>query len=173
MPRPVDQLSFQHDVHLIPEGFPGAGNVLVFDNEGAGGVPPFYLELFQGSRILEIDPVTKNIVWQYDASASVQPYWGFFSPIISSARRLPNGNTLIDEGIYGRIFQITPKGEIVWEYVNSHFGKNTGIEHQEQVGMMVNWIFRAQPVPYEWVPEGTPHSENPVILPNLTEFHIR
>ena len=173
LPRPVDKLSFQHDVHLIPEGSPGAGNVLVFDNEGPGGVPPFYLELFQGSRVLEIDPITKEIVWQYDASSSNQPYWNFFSPIISSARRLPNGNTLIDEGIHGRVFQVTPDGEIVWEYVNPHFGKHTGIRHQEEAQMMVNWVFRAQPVPYDWVPEGTPHSEDPVIPPKVSDFRIK
>jgi hypothetical protein len=172
VPRPVDQLSFQHDVHMIPEGLPGAGNVLVFDNEGAGGVPPFYLELFQGSRVLEIDPITREIVWQYDASASKQPYWAFFSPIISSARRLPNGNTLIDEGIHGRIFQVTSDGEIVWEYVNPHFGTHTSIDHQERAQMAVNWVFRAQPVPYDWVPEGTPHSEDPVAPPTLPAFHI-
>ena len=173
LPRPVDQLSFQHDVHLIPEGLPGAGNVLVFDNEGAGGIPPFYLELFQGSRVLEIDPITKDIVWQYDGSSSKQPYWKFFSPIISSARRLPNGNTLIDEGIHGRIFQVTPEGEIVWEYLNPHFGRQTGIRHQEEAEMMVNWIYRAQPVPYDWVPEGTPHSEDPVIPPKLSDFRVK
>ncbi|MBN0517361.1 ArsR family transcriptional regulator, partial [Pseudomonas aeruginosa] len=34
LPRPVDQISGQHDAHLIPEGLPGAGNLLVFDNQG-------------------------------------------------------------------------------------------------------------------------------------------
>jgi len=172
VPRPVAMITGQHDAHMIPEGLPGAGNVLVFDNHGSAGFPPFYLELFQGSRVLEIDPTTKEIVWQYDASASGMPFWSFFSSFISSARRLPNGNTLICEGMNGRVFQVTSAGEIVWEYVNPHFG--TWADHDtDSGGNLTNWIFRAQPVPYDWVPEGTLRSEKPVIPPKLTGFHIR
>jgi len=172
LPRTVDQLGGEHDAHMIPEGLPGAGNVLVFDNQGAAGFPPFYLDIFQGSRILEIDPITKQIVWQYDGSASGQPFWGFFSSFISSARRLPNGNTLICEGMNGRLFQVTRDGEIVWEYVNPHFGE-WSIHHLKVGGASSNWVYRAQPVPYDWVPDGTPHSEDPVIPPELSEFRIR
>lgn len=39
LPRPVDQFVGQHDAHLIPAGLPGAGNVLVFDNQGSAGYP--------------------------------------------------------------------------------------------------------------------------------------
>ncbi len=46
--------------------------------------------------------------------------WSFFSSFVSSARRLPNGNTLIDEGMDGRLFQITAGGDIVWEYLNPY-----------------------------------------------------
>jgi hypothetical protein len=35
---------------------------------------------------------------------------------------LPNGNTLIDEGWFGRFFEVTPEGDVVWEYVNPYFG---------------------------------------------------
>jgi len=104
--------------------------------------------------VLEIDPITKEIAWQYDASMSKQPFWAFFSPIISSARRLPNGNTVIDEGIHGRIFQATREGGIVWEYMNPYFGPWSAIPHQEQRRMQINWVYRAQPVRYDWVPEG-------------------
>lgn len=34
----------------------------------------------------------------------------------SIAQRLSNGNTMIDEGATGRVFEVTPRGEIVWEY---------------------------------------------------------
>jgi hypothetical protein len=33
-------------------------------------------------------------------------------------QRLPNGNTLVCEGIPGHFFELTPQGEIVWDYVN-------------------------------------------------------
>jgi hypothetical protein len=155
LPRPVDQLSGQHDAHLIPEGLPGAGNLLVFDNQGAAGFPPARLGIFASSRVLEIDPQSLHIVWQYTAEDSGSPPWAFHSSFISSARRLPNGNTLIDEGQNGRIFQVTPRGKIVWEYINPFFG-STLIGSRE---IRSNWVFRAQPVPYEWVPDGTPRAE--------------
>jgi len=168
LPRPVDQISGQHDAHLIPEGVPGAGNLLVFDNQGGAGFPPAALGIFSASRILEIDPVKKEIVWQYTGADSDRPVWSFHSSFISSARRLPNGNTLIDEGMNGRIFQITPQGEIVWEYVSPYFAQATVATQK----LYSNWVYRAQPVPYDWVPAGTPHSEIPVAEPDITTFRV-
>lgn len=168
VPRPIDQTSGQHDAHIIPKGLPGEGNLLVFDNEGPSGYPPTRISTQHGSRILEIDPIKKEIVWQYTALDSEQPVWDFFSSYISSARRLPNGNTLIDEGMNGRIFQVTADGEIVWEYVSPYFTKY----QQDSKSIFTNWIFRAQPVPYNWVPEGTPHSEIAVEEIDITKFRI-
>ena len=171
LPRPVDTICGQHDAHMIPEGLPGAGNVLVFDNQGAAGIPPIYLNMFPGSRILEIDPISKDIVWQYDASNSGRPFWTFFSSFISSARRLPNGNTLICEGMNGRLFQVTVEGDIVWEYVNPYFGEWT--DHDvESGGSLSNWVFRGQPIPYHWVPEGISSTEEAVIPPDLSKFRL-
>jgi len=88
----------------------------------------------------------------------------------SAARRLPNGNTFIDEGQSGRLFQVTRDGDIVWEYVNPYFrlGKDqlTGREATN------NSLYRGQPVSYEWVPAGTPHTEKAVIPPELSQFRI-
>ena len=58
----------------------------------------------------------------------------FFSPRISNAQRLPNGNTLIK---FGRFFEVTPEGAVVWEYVNPYFGGSP--RPQEQT----NQVFRA------------------------------
>ena len=170
--RPVDQISGQHDAHLIPEGLPGAGNLLVFDNQGEGGFPPVPLSVTGGSRVLEIDPVKQEIVWQYDGESSGRPGWTFLSSFISSARRLPNGNTLIDEGSNGRFFQVTPQGEIVWEYVSPYFGPLFGNVPGVGPGVPSNWVYRAQSVPYEWAPAGTARSEKPVIPPPLAEFRL-
>ncbi|MUI11770.1 ArsR family transcriptional regulator [Massilia dura] len=163
VPRPVDQLIGQHDAHIIPEGLPGAGNLLVFDNQGEAGYPKVSPGIFPHSRVLEIDPVKKEIVWQYTAVDSRQPAWSFYSAFISSARRLPNGNTLIDEGMNGRFFQVTQKGDIVWEYVSPYYGASAVGGNGKQVD--TNWVYRAQPVPYEWVPEGTPRAEQAVPVP--------
>lgn len=163
VPRPVDQIIGQHDAHIIAEGLPGAGNLLVFDNQGEAGYPKVSPGIFPHSRVLEIDPVKKEIVWQYTAVDSRQPAWSFYSAFISSARRLPNGNTLIDEGMNGRFFQVTPQGDIVWEYVSPYYGTSAVGGNGKQVD--TNWVYRAQPVPYDWVPEGTPRAEQPVSAP--------
>lgn len=123
LPRPVDQISGQHDAHIIEKGLPGEGNLLVFDNQGTTGYPPVRLPTQPGSRVLEIDPVKMEIVWQYTGVNSGRPGFTFYSSYISSARRLPNGNTLIDEGMNGRFIQVTPKGEIVWEYISPYFSQ--------------------------------------------------
>jgi arylsulfotransferase ASST len=169
VPRPVDQTSGQHDAHLIPPGLPGAGNLLVFDNQGEAGYPAQKLAVLPGSRVLEINPSTKQIVWQYTAADSGQPPWGFYSSFISSARRLPNGNTLIDEGMSGRFFQVTPKGEIVWEYVSPYLGPAP----LSAKGALSNYVYRAQPVLYDWVPAGTPHGEQAVTPPALATYQIK
>jgi hypothetical protein len=113
LPRPLDQISGQHNPHFIADGLPEAGNLLVFDNQGGAGYPPAPLGIYAGSRVLEIDPVTMHIVWQYTAEDSGRPPWTF----VSNAQRLPNGNTLSADGMRGRIFQVTPSGEVVWEYL--------------------------------------------------------
>jgi hypothetical protein len=173
VPRQVDQISGPHDAHLIPEGLPGAGNLLVFDNQGEGGYPPVPLRVTGGSRVLEIDPIKKEIVWQYDGEKSGRPAWTFLSSFISSARRLPNGNTLIDEGYDGRFFQVTPKGEIVWEYISPYLGNFYGNVQGVGHDIPSNWVYRAQPVPYEWAPAGTPHSEQAVTPPVLADFRTQ
>jgi hypothetical protein len=35
-----------------------------------------------------------------------------------------------------------------------------------------NYVYRAQPVPYDWVPGGTPHAEKAVKAPALSEYHV-
>jgi len=54
-------------------------------------------------------------VWHYEAKSRTD----FFSSEISGAQRLPNGNTLICAGVVGHLFEITPSGEMVWQYVNA------------------------------------------------------
>lgn len=170
VPRPVDRTSGQHDAHIIPEGLPGAGNLLVFDNEGEGGYPPVELSVTGGSRVLEIDPVKKEIVWQYTGEDSGGPGWSFQSTHISAARRLPNGNTFIDEGQKGRLFQVTAGGEIVWEYVNPYFHR--GLDAVSGHATANNQLYRAQPVPYAWVPAGTPHAERAISAVDISQFRL-
>lgn len=170
-PRPVDQISGQHDAQLIQDGLPGAGNLLLLDNQGEAGYPPAKLEVTGGSRILEIDPITKEIVWEYQAYDSGEANWAFYTPFIGSVQRLPNGNTLIDEGTDGRFFQITPSGRIVWEYVSPYFGAAPIFPLPFHRAARSNWVYRCQAVPYGWVPD-TPHTETPVTAWNPADFHL-
>ena len=57
-------------------------------------------------------------MWKYEEGIPSN----FFSPRISNAQRLPNGNTLVNDGWFGRFFEVTSDGEVVWEYVNPYFG---------------------------------------------------
>jgi hypothetical protein len=169
LPRPVDQLSGQHHAQIIPKGLPGAGNLLLFDDQGGAGFPPASLGIYAGSRILEIDPIKKEIVWQYTGENSGRSVWSFHSSLVSSVQRLPNGNTLIDEGVHGRFFQITPGGDIVWEYVNPYLGRWKTADGKP---FQFSLVYRIQAVPYDWVPEGTPHAETPVTEIDITKFRV-
>jgi hypothetical protein len=102
------------------------GNILIFDNgvHRLDDPLPF-------SRVIEINPATNEIGWTYQD----RPVSNFFSPRMGNAQRLPNGNTLINEASFGRFFEVTGDGEIVWEYVNPFFG---GLPHAE-----TNEVFRA------------------------------
>jgi hypothetical protein len=99
----------QHAPTLLPNG-----NILIFDN----GVHRLD-DSVPYSRVIEVDPATNKIVWKYQD----KPTWNFFSPRMGYAQRLPNGNTLITESSFGRVFEVSKEGEIVWEFVNPFFGK--------------------------------------------------
>ena len=144
----------QHHAHMIPDGLPGAGNILVFDNGGWAGYDnpnpgaPMGVKAAQRdyTRVLEFDPITLDIVWQYTPREAgfVIPLDAsrFYSPFISAAQRLPNGNTMITEGSDGRLLEVTPDHEIVWEFINPYMD-----------GRNMNMVYRAYRVPYEWVPQ--------------------
>lgn len=117
-------LAGQHNPTPLPNG-----HILVYDNG------PHRLDsTWPFSRVLEIDRATKAIVWKYEDD----PVWKFFSPRISSAQRLPNGNTQICEGFFGRVFEVTPAGDVVWEYVNPYF-----MGPPDRPKEAVNQLFRA------------------------------
>ena len=92
------------------------------------------------SRVVEIDPATCEVVWSYEK----MPPLAFFSPIIPNAQRLWNGNTLINEGATGRLFEVTSQGEVVWEYINPYFCGPTARAQQ-------NSVFRAYRYPLDLV----------------------
>jgi outer membrane protein assembly factor BamB len=127
----------QHDPDILANG-----NMLLFDNlgnfldaagndaEGGGG----------RSRIIEFDPATTEIVWQY-AGTPEEP---FESDVRASQERLANGNTLVTEETGGRIIEVTPDGEIVWEFVNPVRAEGRG-ENGGDMIPIVSWAQRIDP----------------------------
>lgn len=96
----------QHEPNLL-----ASGNILIFDNRGAG----------ETSRVLEINPVTHEIAWRHPPEGGTP----FYSEWCGSAQRLPNGNTLITETDNGRAFEVAPNHKLVWEYINpNQFDEN-------------------------------------------------
>jgi hypothetical protein len=69
--------------------------------------------------VVEVNPTTGKVEWEYIGRSPDK----FYSSLISGCQRLPNGNTLICEGINGRIFEVTMEGEVVWEFISPFFAQ--------------------------------------------------
>lgn len=104
---------YQHDPDFLDDG-----TILVFDNYGA-------YDLGGGrSQILSINPEDNSFKWQYTGTVD----YPFHSVIRGSQQKLPNGNVLITESTKGRIFEVSPYGNIVWEYISESLERgNIGI----------------------------------------------
>lgn len=168
----VGQVVGQHMAYMIPDTLPGGGNIMLFDNGGGAGYGALIVGLTDDngtpedftddvklgawmnkyrnfSRVIEINPITKQIVWQY---VQARPTGGslvgndhkFYSNIMSGAQRLLNGNTLITEADTGRVFEVTRAGEVVWEYAPDWISG----------GGFGGSVYRAYRVPEFWLPTG-------------------
>jgi hypothetical protein len=103
------QWQFQHEFTILD-----SGNIMLFDNEGNNG----------RSKVIELNPATQQIEWSYGMNSKES----LDSPLCGIAERLPNGNTLITEAVPGRVIEVTPSGDIVWEFFNpSRLGDNPEI----------------------------------------------
>ena len=105
----------QHNVTWVDED-----HIQVFDNG------------LSASKIIEIEVSTGEVSWSYEAS----PVHQFFSNYISGAERLWSGSVLVCEGSSGRLFEVTRKGEVVWEWINPF------VNHRSNGGVAVG-IYRA------------------------------
>ncbi len=164
----------QHHAHMIPRGLPGEGNILVFDNGGQAGYGPpnpgaptgERYALRDYSRILEFDPVTLEVIWRNTpletGGRNAPRGFRLYSSYISSAQRLPNGNTMITEGGGGRLFEVTPDYEIIWEYISPFVDKRRHM----------NAVYRAYRVPYHWVPQVDKPEEKALPRLNNSKFRV-
>jgi hypothetical protein len=148
------QLYYQHDVRWIPDGWAGAGNLLVFDNG-----PQSAKELW--SAVVEIiPPLTATGDYRLAAEEPFEPakpHWeytapdpeNFFAPFVSGAQRLENGNTFVCQGPTGRFFELDAEDRIVWEYKNPY---SEGVQEEDgwvPAGAADNpfGVFRATRIP--------------------------
>jgi hypothetical protein len=122
-----------HDPQILPNG-----HLMLFDN----------VAYPDSSQVSEIDLETGKTVWSYRGSEA-HP---FLSTGLGAASRLPGGNTLITESMAGRAFEVTPEGEIVWEFYNPYRGGD-----QKQ---FIATIFEMEPIPadfpVDWIPPKAP-----------------
>ena len=158
---------------------PGAGNMMIFNNGARqlGSVfssviefDPYDGPMENGVYVPEMEaghsapggggmgmgmgmgsPVSNQIVWTFRSTLETS----FFSTYISSAQRLPNGNTFICSGAHGHLFEVTPEGEVVWEYVNpvgDRTGEDFGIYEimTDTAGRAFNSVFKCARYPLDY-----------------------
>ena len=124
----------QHDANWIDEGLPGAGNILVFNNNtstrsiarvGTGGAAAATAqEQLKGiSNVHEINPTIDNGRYVIGKAGTFEAkqiwFWehkDFFAPFQGGARRLPNGNSLLTDTVGRRVWEVAPDGDVVVRY---------------------------------------------------------
>jgi len=99
-----DGLDHQHEAVMVGDGAVGEGLIMVFNN----GLDNLYA--YRQSRIQAIDPVAEKVVWEYSSE-------DLFSSIGGIVQPLPDGNVFVTSSHGGRAFEMTPDGEIVWQWV--------------------------------------------------------
>lgn len=168
----LDWIVGLHHTHMIPKGLPGEGNILIYDNGGRGGYgapnpgSPTGMNnaIRDSSRVIEINPTTLRVEWEFSGrTMGYRDEYKIYSSYVSSAQRLPNGNTLITNGAVGQFMEVTPDLEIVWEYISPYFNKNG----------KYNLVYRCYRVPYDYVPQLKKPVETAVIPADNSKLRIQ
>ncbi len=114
-----------HDPQPVADG----SRILFFANGAFDKPKP------QRSALIELDAKSGEEVWRWEAGIP----WTFYSHVMGGVQRLPNGNTLVCESVYGRIFEVDGEtGEVVWDYINPDFSAPYPTARE-----LANSIFRA------------------------------
>jgi len=152
----------QHDATWVEEGYPGEGDILVFNN-GVGRAGPRYSSVEQ-----IVPPVDGNGNYALAGGAAYEPAaptWiytapnptDFYSQNISGATRQPNGNTLICSGAQGWFFEVNLAGDLVWEYTNVYPNPQN------------NHVFKVHRYPHYLFPEAESISAS---VADTVDFHL-
>ena len=105
----------QHGINWIPDGYPGEGNFLVYNN--------IHQRNPNRSAVLEFECIAdENGFYEIEDGQPFGPItyeWiylaNFFSPTQSGAQRLPNGNTLITVTNEFDFFEVDMSGRVEWD----------------------------------------------------------
>jgi len=123
------QMVWQHDPDFID-----GDRIGVFDNKGgnqANAQPSSRILVFDAreapspapSQVGSQPPTSTGVTVAYEGTTTAQ----FFTDIMGKHQWLPNGNVLVTESTAGRAFEINPRGEIVWQYINYVENKTVGL----------------------------------------------
>lgn len=133
----------QHQPTLL-----AGGRMLMFDNGGPRGA----------SQVLELAPARGEVTWRWPAKADAAT---LHSQTLGSVQRLEGGNTLITESENGRALEVTPDGEVVWEFHSPH--------RAGERGELVATLFEVLRVPEQpWLaarPSAAPPAGRPTLRP--------
>ncbi len=150
----ADQMLYvPHNAEWIMSGYPGEGDILIFNNgqnRSDGNystidqfTPPIVNGKYEISNNEAFAP--SNLSWTYKAATPTE----FFSTNISGAQRLKGGNTLICEGTTGRMFEVEEDGTIVWQYINPYYNVQQADTNRQ--------VFRATRYDVKTMGSGTPN----------------
>lgn len=142
-----DRILFkQHHVQWIPDGFPGGGDFLCFNNgEGRAegkwsSIEQWRMPVGADGRI-GVGPISPSWSWKAAEPES------FYSGFISGVQRLPNGSTLIAEGTSGRLIEVAADGRVVWEWTNVFGGEEQPEDKGPSARVPDKALFRAHKLP--------------------------
>lgn len=109
----VGPMTGAHDPDFDPDG-----TISVLDNRPAGRPAPEngFVGNMGGSRIIKINPRTLAYTTLFESHGKTK----FYTPYMGKHQVLPNGNILITETEGGRVFEVTPNGDVVWSFVNRY-----------------------------------------------------
>ena len=144
----------QHEIPLtVDKPSPGSDTRLVRSVPGGG-----YLVAHEADgKVREYDRQGK-VVWEYALDMNglpASPGLTGHGVNVFSAKRLPNGNTLIGGGNNNRVIEVDHSGKIVWS-----------IESKDLPGITLAWITSIDPLPNGDVIFGNSHAgpDNPQLI---------
>ncbi|MCA6075507.1 aryl-sulfate sulfotransferase [Fulvivirga sedimenti] len=150
-------LGFEHDVRWILPGYPGEGDLTIFNNNFKDADGETHSQVTQITPPMDADG--KYIIPESGPIGPEKPTWtytannegDYLAMFISSAHRMKNGHTLMNFGPQGRLQEITEDGEVVWDYWSPYIGqwKLPDGTPPQPVGPFMYAIFRATHIPVD------------------------